>query len=308
MSRRKEVGRRLGLSVLQGLTAAVRVMPLPRALSLGRTLGRLMRKLARKRYRVALKNLSIAFGSEMAAEERERIARVCFEHFGMFAVESLKFGYLSKQEVARRISVDSEDLKRFEELMSLGKGCLLITGHLGNFEIAGRWITDRGYELYALARKARDRGTTDVMTRSRHRMGIKVITIDKSLKPVLAGLKRNACLAIICDQNARDVLVPFFGRPTGTVDGPARIALRMGAPMIFFCCVRDGKGSYRIHINGDYRAEPTGDMEADVIRVMTEVNRQLEEMIRLYPEQWLWFHDRWRSSPKIEGEHAANAA
>ena len=286
----------------------VRFLPLPTALAVGRVLGTIMRRLAKKRFRVALKNLDIAFGESKPRPDRERIARECFQHFGMFAVESLKFGYLPKEEVNRRIEVDPEHVRQFEEIMSRGKGCLLITGHLGNFEIAGRWITDRGYELYALARKARDRGTTDIMTQARQRMGIKVITIDKSLKPVLAGLKRNACLAIICDQNARDIVVPFFGRPTGTVDGPARIALRMGAPMVFFCCVRDGRGGYKIHMNGHYWAQPTEDPEADVSRVMTEVNRRLEEMIRLYPEQWLWFHDRWKSSPKVEEGHAVHAA
>ena len=253
-------------------------------------------------------HLEIAFGDSKTVEERERIARECFEHFGMFAVEGLKFGHLQQAEVESRISVDPENVDEFRSLMENGKGCLLITGHIGNFEIAARWITARGYELFALARRARDRGTTDVMTEARERMGIKVVTIDQSLKPVLQGLKRNACLAIICDQNARDVVAPFFGRPTGTVDGPARIALRMGAPMVFFYCVRDGKGGYRIRSNGFYWAQPTGDTEADVVRVMTEVNKRLEEIIRLYPEQWLWFHDRWRSSPKVPEEHATQAA
>src|SRR5687768_6199347 len=280
--------------------ALVRIVPLPIALSIGRGLGTLMRLAARKRYRVALKNLDIAFGDTKTVEEKERIARECFKHFGMFAVESLKFSYMSQDEVERRLSVGEESMNEFTELTSHGKGILLITGHLGNFEIAGRWITARGYELFALARQARDRGTTDVMTQTRERMGIKVVTINQSLKPVLAGLKRNAIVAIICDKNARDVVVPFFGRPTGTVDGPARIALRMGAPMLFFYCVRDGKGHYDVRSHGHYWAIPSGDMEADVIRTMTEVNQRLEEMIRLYPEQWLWFHNRWKSSPKVE--------
>jgi KDO2-lipid IV(A) lauroyltransferase len=288
--------------------ALVRWLPLPAALALGRGMGTLMRLLARKRYRVALKNLDIAFGESKSRAEKERIARDCFKHFGMFAVESLKFGYLSQAEVDRRIYVDPESQRDFDELMSHGKGCLLITGHIGNFEIAGRWITARGHELFALARRARDTGTTDVMTQARERMGIKVVTLNQSLKPVFAGLKRNALVAIICDQNAGDVFVPFFGRPTGTVDGPARIALRMGTPMLFFYCVRDGKGGYAIRSHGHYWAEPTGETEADVVRAMTEVNRKLEEIIRLYPEQWLWFHDRWKSSPKSEAEVAPQPA
>jgi len=306
--RRKRWGRAIGLGFLRIVMSLIRPLPLPLALRVGSGLGTLMRLVAKKRYRVALKNLEIAFGDTKSSEEKKRIARECFKHFGMFAVESLKFGYMSQEEVDRRLSVQEGGLDLLKELSSEQKGILLITGHLGNFEIAARWITARGYELFALARQARDRGTTDVMTQTRERMGIKVITIDKSLKPVLAGLKRNALVAIICDQNARDVVVPFFGRPTGTVDGPARIALRMGPPMLFFYCVRDGKGHYTIRSNGQYWATPTGDTQADVIRTMTEVNKRLEEMIRLYPEQWLWFHNRWKSSPKVEEEHAVHAA
>ena len=308
MSGRKRWGRLIGLGFLRTVMALVRPLPLPFALRVGRGLGALMRLVARKRYRVALKNLDIAFGDSKTEPEKERIARECFKHFGMFAVESLKFGFMSQEEVNRRLTVRDECWNVLTELASHGKGILLITGHLGNFEIAGRWITARGYELFALARQARDRGTTDIMTQTRERMGIKVVTIDQSLKPVLAGLKRNALVAIVCDQNARDVVVPFFGRPTGTVDGPARIALRMGVPMLFFYCVRDGKGGYNVRSHGHYWATPTGDTEADVIRTMTEVNRKLEEIIRLYPEQWLWFHNRWKSSPKVEEEYAAHAA
>jgi KDO2-lipid IV(A) lauroyltransferase len=104
-------------------------------------------------------------------------------------------------------------------------------------------------------------------------------------------------VAIVTDQNASDVYVPFFGQPTGTVDGPAKLALRTGAPMLFFMGVREPKGRYRVEVSGYYNAIPTGDNSADIERAMTEVNKHLENFIRKYPEQWLWFHDRWRSSP-----------
>lgn len=302
MSRRKAFGRAVGRAVLRGLILLVRPLPLPAALAVGRAMGSLMRLIAKKRYQVALKNLRIAYGDSLSEAERERIARESFRHFGMFSVELIKFAYLPREEVDRRMDVDEPGFEEFEALMREGKGCLFILAHLGNFEIMARWVTARGYELIALAREARDQGTTEMMSKMRERSGIQVITLGKSLKPVVAGLRRNACIAIVCDQNASDVYVPFFGHQTGTVDGPARIALRMGAPMVFPYCVRDGHGRYQIIGNGVYRAEPTGDETADIERVMTEVNRRLESSIRAYPEQWLWFHDRWRSSPVGKGQ------
>jgi KDO2-lipid IV(A) lauroyltransferase len=301
LDRRKAILRAIGRGALRALIVLVRVLPLPAALALGRGIGVLMRCLSGRRYRVALKNLRIAYGDSLSDAERKRIARESFCSFGMFAVESIKFAYMPKGELNRRLTAERECAEVVLGALEEKKGCLLITGHLGNFEIAGCWLTAQGKELIALAREARDRGTTDLMRQMRERMGIKVVTLNQSLKSVLVGLKRNACVAIVCDQNASDVFVPFFGHPTGTVDGPARIALRTGAPMVFFACVRDGRGGYRLMTSGRYDARPTGDEQADIVRVTTEINRRLEEFIRRYPEQWLWFHDRWKSSPGVGG-------
>jgi Kdo2-lipid IVA lauroyltransferase/acyltransferase len=306
LSRKKAIGRAAGRVLLRVVILVVRLLPLPAGLALGRCLGSLFRRLAKRRYRTALKNLRIAYGNTLSQEERERIARESFKHAGMYAIEVIKFAYMSQEEVDRRIHVES-GYGEMKQLLEHKKGALLITGHLGNFEIAGRWVTARGQDLIALAREARDQGTTEMMSRLRRTSGIQVVTLKQSLKPVLAGLRRNAAVAIVCDQNATDVFVPFFGRPTGTVDGPARLALRMGAPLLFFFCVRDGKGGYLIRSNGDYWAEPTGDDKADVERVTTVINERLEEMIRQYPEQWLWFHDRWKSSPPVEPVHGPSS-
>jgi Kdo2-lipid IVA lauroyltransferase/acyltransferase len=295
----KRIGRAVGRGALLSMQALVRRLSLPAALALGRKLGDLMRRLSKKRYGVALKNLKIAYGETLTEADRERIATESFRSFGMFAMESIKFGYLSEEEVERRVKVVPKAYAEFQEVMAMGKGCLLVGAHLGNFEVAGRWLKPRGYELIGLVRESRDRGTTDIMTRARERLGIKVITLRQSLKPVLVGLKRNALVAIICDQNAADVFVPFFGHLTGTADGPAKLALRTGAPLLFFYCVRDGKGGYIADTEGYLVAESTGDEKADVERIMAEVNARLERMIRRYPEQWLWFHDRWKSSPAV---------
>ncbi len=305
---RKRIGRAAGLVFLKALILVVRLMPLGAALALGRGLGTFMRVVSRKRYRVALKNLRIAYGDELTDSERERIARESFRSFGMFMIEGIKFPFLPQEQIDRLFYVSEEQLQEYWEIMSHGKGCLLITGHLGNFEIGARYVTKRGMEIIALARVARDQGTTALMLDLRRRMGIEVVTLNRSLKPVYAGLKRNANVVIICDQNANDVVVPFFGRPTGTVDGPARIALKTGAPLVFMACVREKDGRYRLFSPGHLWPDPTCDERADVERIMTEVNRNLEAMIRMYPEQWLWFHDRWKSSPAVPEANAAVSA
>jgi len=297
---RKTIARTLGRYVLLALMCFVRLLPLPFALALGRGLGTFTRWVSRKRYRVALKNLQIAYGDTLSEKERERIAKESFRHFGMFVIESIKFAYMSDAQIERLLDVHPDTLNTIRKGLAHGKGCLLLTGHFGSFEIQARWLVTQGHEVIALARETRDPGTTDLMTRLRERNRIQVVALGRSLKPILAGLKRNACIAIVCDQNAADVFVPFFGHPTGTVDGPARIALKTGAPILFCFCVRNDRGRYTIRIQGPYHAQPTCDEQADIARIMTEVNQRLESAIRACPEQWLWFHDRWKSSPGVK--------
>ncbi|MGC8666770.1 MAG: lysophospholipid acyltransferase family protein [Chthonomonadales bacterium] len=293
--KRKDVLRAIGRLALWIFIRVIRVLPFPIALAVGRGLGRLMCAASKRRYQVALKNLGIAFGEALTPEQRHAMARQSFVHFGMFAVECIKFAYMNQQEALRRIR--TEGFEHLQSVMDQGKGCLLLSAHLGNFEIGARVVTAAGYELFALARETRDAGTTDLMQQIRTRMGIKVVTINQSLRPVLEGLKRNAVVAIICDQNAADVFVPFFGRPTGTVSGPARLALKTGAPIVTFACTRDGGGGYCFHFQEPYRPQPTGDPRADIEAVTAVINSRLEELISRTPEQWLWFHDRWKSSP-----------
>lgn len=292
--KRKEFLRAVGRVVLWGFIRVVRVLPFPLALAVGRWLGRLMCAVSKRRYRVALKNLQIAYGDALSPQQRHEMARQSFLHFGMFAVECIKFAYMSQKEALERIR--TEGFEHLQNVMRQGKGCLLLSGHLGNFEIGARVVTAAGYELFALARETRDPGTTDLMQQIRKRMGIKVVTINQSLRPVLEGLKRNAVVAIICDQNAADVFVPFFGRPTGTVAGPARLALKTGAPIVTYSCTRDGRGGYCFYFQEAFHAHPTGNMQADIEAVTTVINSRLEVLIRRNPEQWLWFHDRWKSS------------
>jgi KDO2-lipid IV(A) lauroyltransferase len=272
----------------------VRALPLNAGLRLGIALGTLFRLVAKSRYKRALSNLELAYGNELTAKEREKIAKECFNSFGMALIESIKFGAISQEELESRIVV--QGYEGLQEILSHGKGVILAGGHLGNFEVAGRWFTARGHSLLALARDNRDPATTEMMKNLRKDMGITAISIRSALRPIYQQLKANQCVGIICDQNAADVFVPFFGQPTGTADGPARISLKTGAPLLCFSCTRTGLGTYLARSWDIIWPESTGDADADVRRMMTQVNTSYERMIRATPEQWLWFHDRWKSA------------
>ncbi len=294
MERRKAILRAIGRGFLRGLMLILRLVPYNSSLAIGRFFGNLMRITSKKRYRIALRNLDIAYGDTKSQEEKIRIAKESFRQFGMFAVESIKSSQIPPEEVEERIEMQLYD--DLTHLLKMNKGCLMLTGHLGNFELGAKWLELRHHDLYALMREARDQGTTEIMNDLRRKNGITPISIRGSIKSILQALKRNQIIAIICDQNASDVYVPFFGHMTGTADGPARISLKMSAPILFFAGYRTKPGFYRYQSFGSLLPESTGDEKADIIRITTEINAKLEEMIREHPEQWLWFHNRWKSS------------
>jgi Kdo2-lipid IVA lauroyltransferase/acyltransferase len=112
-------------------------------------------------------------------------------------------------------------------------------------------------------------------------------------------LRRGEAISLLPDQNSGDVFVPFFDVPAGTVAGPAAFALRTGAALIPTYCVRQPDDSYRVLILPPVPAQKSAndrDRSADIARVTGEANRVLESVIRRYPDQWLWLHNRWKSA------------
>ena len=110
-------------------------------------------------------------------------------------------------------------------------------------------------------------------------------------------LRDNKIVAIVPDQKSEDVFVPFFGKLAGTVAGPAVLALKTGAAILPMFCPRRPDGTYETVFYPAIVPEPTGDMEADIKKIMTEITADIEDIVRKYPDQWLWLHDRWRIPP-----------
>jgi KDO2-lipid IV(A) lauroyltransferase len=298
--RLERAGGRLGLC----LVGPIRAMPLPMARAFGKGLGEVLFRVLGRYRRVALKNLALVY-AEQTPGERVRMARAVFRHFGEVAVEFLKMPQLTRADVDRMVTVEGEAnlCRAFEP----GKGVLLITGHFGNWEFMARWLTTHGYPLNVVARDARDPAATKLLADTREGNGAQVLYRGNSARAVLQCLKKNQIVALLPDQNAADVFVPFLGQPTGTVHGPGILHLRTGAPLLFSWCIRMPDGRFHITFEPPEIVTPTGDQAADVVRVMALVNARLEAQIRQHPTQWLWLHNRWKSSPGVFPESAEPA-
>ncbi|HLV81161.1 MAG TPA: lysophospholipid acyltransferase family protein [Chthonomonadaceae bacterium] len=293
---RKRLDRLAGRVALL-LVGPVRAMPLPLARAVGRTLGLLVYYMFRKRRRVALKNLELIYGESAGRSERARMAKAVFQHFGEWGAEFVKIPQLSRADVDRLASVEGEE--NLQAALASGKGALLITGHFGNWEFMARWLTTHGYPLNVVARKANDPNADKLLVDTREGNGANVFSRGNSARAILQCLKKNEIVGLLPDQNAADVFVPFFGHPTGTVDGPAVLHLKTGAPLLFSWCVRTPEDRFQITFEPPVWVAPEKERAVGVARVMTIINARLETQIRRHPTQWLWLHDRWRASPDV---------
>jgi len=282
---------------LRLIVAPIRGLPWPVAQAVGRGFGTLFFRLVRRYRRVALKNISLVYGSATSASERRRMAVAVFRHFGQVAFEFVKTPQLSREQLDALVTIAGAE--NLDSALEGGKGVLLITGHFGNWEIMARWLTAHGYSLNVVARRANNPEAEKLLTETRQGSGATVFARGNSARSVLRALKQNEIVGLLPDQNAADVFVPFFGHPTGTVDGPAILHRKTGSPLLFSWCVRTSDNRFLLTFEPPVVVPPTEDPACDIAQIMALINARLEAQVRKYPTQWLWLHDRWKASPGV---------
>jgi KDO2-lipid IV(A) lauroyltransferase len=273
--------------------------PLPVLYRIGERLGRLAYRLSRRYRTVAEHNLQMAYGESLSDGERRRLVEQVFIHFAKSLMEFLVADGLSPNDLCRMVTLKGEE--HLQWCVQQGKGTLIITAHYGNWEIAARYLTQcKGYVLNVVARDADDSATTLLVNRIREQGGYRVFPRGQAVRAVLQALKRNELVAMLPDQNAGDVFVPFFGRLAGTVAGPALLALRSGAPILPVFCTRQPDNTYLFEMLPPFVVQPSGDKERDVTETMAHITALIEQQVRKHPSQWLWLHNRWKTRPPEE--------
>lgn len=288
---KKRMERRVGGWALMAVARVFQMLPKSRIDGAGRSLGRLIMRISRKYRERTLKNLRLAF-PDWPEQQVQATARGVFEHFGKTLARFFGGGKETKEEIIA--SVDMQGLELVDEALAEGKGILAITAHFGNWERMAEAFAARGYKISVVARDANEERTTKIVNDVRKGRGIEVFSRGKAARELLKRLRKNEVVGILTDQNTREILVPFFGIPAGTNEGPAVIYLLMGTPLFTAFAVELPDGRYQVRAERLQLPPPSGDREADVLAIMTLVNQKIEDAVREHPEQWLWMHDRWR--------------
>lgn len=296
---RHSVAHRVEYALARTLETAVATLPENAADAFGRRVGRMVHGLGIRR-KVVEENLRLAFPEHDAAWV-QRTTRLAYEHLGREAAAILRLGKLDRQAVIdRTVPVGWNEM---EEALSEGKGVMLVTGHYGNWEIAAATVASRGIPIAAIVRRQGNRLVDARLDQLRRNLGVETITQREAPSRVPRLLRRNGVIGIVGDQDARraGVFVPFFGRPASTHRGPALFAHKLGTA-VFACVARRLPGpGVRYEVSGQrVPVVRTGDVEADVTALTAQLAARLEGEIRKAPEQYFWFHRRWKTKPPAE--------
>jgi KDO2-lipid IV(A) lauroyltransferase len=287
---------RTEFALARSLERAVSLLPERAADRFGASIGRALHGLGVRRETVD-ENLRIAFPGE-SDEWRGKVRVAAYEHLGREAAAMLRLSKLNAQAVVNRTVTDGWD--QLNEALSLGRGVILVTGHYGNWEIAAASVAARGVPIAAIVRRQGNRLVDERLQELRRNLGVETIYQGQAPARVPRILRANGVVGIVGDQDARKsgVFTPFFGRLASTHRGPALFALRLNAP-VFSCIARRLPGNdVRYEVRGRrVDVARTGNLDEDVGALLTELSKRLEEEVRRAPEQYFWFHRRWKTRP-----------
>ena len=250
-----------------------------------------------KRRGIAVNNVRLALGVSPA--RANQIARRAVTNFGMTFAEFMHLRVASREEVRAYSWI--EGLEHIESGFAAGNGVILLTAHLGNWEVMGARAAQE-FPLTVVARPTSNEGIQGFIDRVRAAGGLGVISKYDNGRASLRVLKQNQSLGILPDQHAGDegLLLPMFGQPTRVWPAIARLAMLSGARVVPAFGVRRrpflADGRIVATVGPGWNVEKTGDKTARVLDGTRRTAGELERIIRAHPDQWLWLHRRWRAS------------
>ena len=285
---------RLEYSALRGVVGALRRIGMGPASAVGASLGALGYRPFGIRREVVERQLRAAF-PELSLEEVQRIARASYANLGRTTTETALLPLYDRERIIDMFEA-VEGWSIVEERLAREKGLILVSGHLGNWELGGAYLAARGLPMQAVARYMENPLFDRYLTRTRERIGMTIVHDDQAVRRVPRALRTGNAVAFLIDQGAvglASTWVPFFGRFAKTPRGPAVFALRLGTPMVFGVAIRQPSGRFRLTFE-PIDTTATGNLEADIERIVTAYTAALERWVRRAPEQYFWHHRRWK--------------
>ncbi|MGA8085996.1 MAG: lysophospholipid acyltransferase family protein [Terracidiphilus sp.] len=251
--------------------------------------------------RVGERNLSLALPN-LPTNQQSRILRSVYRHLGWQLVEFCRMPRYTRENTQHWIR--TEGLEHYLAAEALGRGVLVLTGHLGAWELSSFYHSLMGQPMGMVIRRLDNRRLDEFVNGIRCLHGNRVLHKDDFARGLLTAMHEGGAVGILMDTNItppQGEFVEFFGITACTASGLARIALKTGAAVLpGFMLWEPAERKYVLHFGPQIHFSERGLSEADVLAATQKCNDVLESWIRRYPEQWLWIHRRWKTRPPGE--------
>jgi len=251
-----------------------------------------------KRRRLTIDNLTQAFKNQYNKEEIRQLAINTFRNFAKSIIEFISLPKINKDNVDNFVSI--RGLENLDEAKKRGKGIIILSSHLGNWELMAKALTLKGYSLTIMVRRQRNKLVEGLIEQQRNKSKIKTLSHTVAPKEILQILKNNEIIGMIADQDGgeKGVFIDFFGQLASTIPSPVVFTKRSGAELIPLFDIRQKDGHHIVIIEPPYQLTTSSNIKKDILDNTQQLSYKLESYIRQYPEQWFWLHNRWATKPK----------
>jgi Kdo2-lipid IVA lauroyltransferase/acyltransferase len=276
----------------------LRLLPRRLARTKGAAIGVLAYRLLGRLRKVGLRNLKLAF-PELTDGQREALLRRDYRNLGWLMAEFCQMPKYTPESASRFIRY--EGFENFAQARARGKGVLVLTGHLGAWELSSFYHSLMGHPMGMVIRRLDNPLVDMFVNRIRCLHGNRVIHKDDFARGLISSMRAGETVGILMDTNMtppQGVFVPFFGIEACTASGMARVAAKTGAAVVpGFLLWEEAEGQYVLHFGKELEVVKTDDSESDALVNTAAFTAAIEGYIRRYPDQWLWMHRRWKTRP-----------
>jgi Kdo2-lipid IVA lauroyltransferase/acyltransferase len=282
--------------ILKTIAAFFSCLPLGAALAIGCGLGWIYGSVIRYHRKDAIDALTRSFPDKTPSEIRGIVRRM-YAGLGMNFVETCRLGKVTSDFLRANIEIEGEEHAR--EALARNQGAIILTGHVGNWDLLCTVVPRLGYPLTVISKDIKNKGLNEYWMNIRQRFGVKFVPAHNSYRACLTALKKNELIGFILDQNmikTEGVFVDFFGKPACTTPGMAYMSAQSGAPVVPVFMIRRENGRHLVKVLPPL--DPPPNREPETIREFTQrYTKIIEDVIRQYPDQWIWIHRRWKTVP-----------
>lgn len=282
--------------LFRGFARWCRLLPDPARRAQAQALAWLAGDVLRLRRGVVDRQLAAAF-PELATGPRAELARGVYRHLAATLTE-VACGTAPGAPGAPRVIVEP-GWDALDAALAEGRGAIVASAHLGNFELGGRVLAGH-CRLLDVVKPLRNRRLDAWLQAERGRHGIGTVTVDGAAPAVLAHLRSGGVVSLLLDQDAgaAGVRIPFLGREAAAWPGAARFSLQTGCPVVPMGMLRRPDGTHALQVGRPLRPEGRPGGEDGVREYTAAISAAVEELVRLAPEQWFWVHRRWKEAER----------